>query len=572
MKNVNLTFLLLLTLASSHAYAQTPEKVADIPNYAFNGYYPYSSAGNNTNYYNSSYYNTTNANFTVAGNLLFFTVYDTSAGYQLWVTDGSSTGTTMIQVVAAPGQSFSFSNFTVFNNQLYFIGTTQQGSELWVSDGTTKGTQKLTSLNRNSYQFLIIFNNQLYLLGSEPNAGYHLFAVNSDSIPLQPLVDLSSLGIINALLFNNKIYFTSADSAGQYLWLTDGTESGTNVILLVPYDNALPFDPIGFSDNINVDLVVCNRKLWFFTEETLWVSDSTSGGITMVPNSNYYDLMDADFAELENVAIAGDNIYYVLAGENEPGDCGVHPPVLVVCNGDSSQVLLNSTWLNLFSSGWAALNGNLYFPYNQKNSSNKNQLWSSDGTVRGTTMVDTLLYNPATNYTLSTFCYLTNPQNTVCGFTAINNKLYFISADGNNNGEVWIYDAGLDTTEEIIPPTAANCSPLWYNSSFVEYKDAVYYLASYNTPGQELWRINQSVPGDSVMIYPDFSLYPNPAHSSINITSPGVDQVFIYNLQGEIVKTQNINPTDVIDISAFSNGAYLIRNAGNTFKAKFVKD
>src|SRR3954464_10108277 len=90
---------------------------------------------------------------------LVFAADDGSAGRELWVTDGTTAGTTLLKDIN-PGPGGSFPGFSQ-ENQLFFNdfaalgdgrlvfpafnGST--GDELWVTDGTTAGTTLVKDIN-----------------------------------------------------------------------------------------------------------------------------------------------------------------------------------------------------------------------------------------------------------------------------------------------------------------------------------------------------------------------------------------------------------------------------------------
>ena len=61
---------------------------------------------------------------------------------------------------------------------------------------------------------------------------------------------------------------------------------------------------------------------------------------------------------------------------------------------------------------------------------------------------------------------------------------------------------------------------------------------------------------------PNIKVYPNPAHTSVSITTPKARQFAILNLLGQTVATFNTeaNQTKTIDIKTLSNGIYLIKS------------
>jgi hypothetical protein len=69
------------------------------------------------------------------------------------------------------------------------------------------------------------------------------------------------------------------------------------------------------------------------------------------------------------------------------------------------------------------------------------------------------------------------------------------------------------------------------------------------------------------------TIYPNPTSSILNIEVKETTQIFITNLLGEVVKTENIYGSSQIDVRDLNAGVYFINDASSSAKAiKFIKD
>jgi hypothetical protein len=92
---------------------------------------------------------------------------------------------------------------------------------------------------------------------------------------------------------------------------------------------------------------------------------------------------------------------------------------------------------------------------------------------------------------------------------------------------------------------------------------------------------------DSVLVYTEptrypgqASLFPNPAHSIVYLSSPGAsnDQnrsLTMYNLRGQLVLSKQIvNETTGIDVNGLKPGVYFVRFSDNrmTRVLKFIKN
>jgi ELWxxDGT repeat protein len=78
---------------------------------------------------------------------LVFAADNGALGTELWVSDGSAAGTTLVKdSIAGPGGS-GVDELTAVGGLLFFRATTAgHGSELWLTDGTEAGTVRVSDI------------------------------------------------------------------------------------------------------------------------------------------------------------------------------------------------------------------------------------------------------------------------------------------------------------------------------------------------------------------------------------------------------------------------------------------
>ena len=140
---------------------------------------------------------------TKLGDKLIFSANDGENGRELWITDNTELGTYMIKDIN-PGNNSSNPTgpMKVLNGEVYFGATDgEHGYELWKTDGTEAGTVMVKDLNVGE-------NSSLSWGSTEHWHGEY------------------------TLTHGEHFYFSADDGeSGQELWRTDGTESGTEIVV-----------------------------------------------------------------------------------------------------------------------------------------------------------------------------------------------------------------------------------------------------------------------------------------------------------------------------------------------------
>lgn len=208
---------------------------------------------------NNENISTNNKRMIVVGSKLFFTAQTTAAGEELWVSDGTPTGTKMVKDIVSGANGSNPQWLCAVGNKCYFTATTAtQGTELWVSDGTDVGTtlvKDIYSGTGSSTPFLLTsFGNKVLF-----------FAMDTDS-ELLPVVD--------------------ATKAERWLWISDGTATGTTRI------GDTPTKETGY-DGLHGKIIVTKdlSKAFFIGysadfNETLWITDGTVTGTKPIKDIN----------------------------------------------------------------------------------------------------------------------------------------------------------------------------------------------------------------------------------------------------------------------------------------------
>jgi len=173
-----------------------------------------------------------------------FVLNETSAGgLELWRTN--TTGLLRVKILRQGNAIKSEYNPTAaIANNFYFVANDGvHGNELWRSDGTALGTTMVSDLdatdslntngNEDDIRSFIVFNNKLYVSCKEKN-GWNLIAVTGKNstttiTPLQP--------VNKSIIYHEKIYvFTDDPGDGKTFWVTDGLLGGITRLLGFYFD------------------------------------------------------------------------------------------------------------------------------------------------------------------------------------------------------------------------------------------------------------------------------------------------------------------------------------------------
>lgn len=246
-------------------------------------------------------------------NMTFFAADDGINGYELWMTDGTTTGTVMLKNIRPTGSSYP-SFVGVCNGLLFFYANDgTHGIELWATDGSVGGTQLVkdiypgTSSGANSYTASMAYNNQLFFCGYDPTYGRELWVSDGTATGTHIIKDIvPGGGYSNPYGFfpyNGKLYFNATDATHGYeLWVTDGTDTGTYMVKDLS---------VGSVSTYPYKMVEYHGKLYFAGQTAvkdwhMFVSDGTDAGTKLMepPGTTILTPMDTTifkgFTEYDN--------------------------------------------------------------------------------------------------------------------------------------------------------------------------------------------------------------------------------------------------------------------------------
>jgi Raf kinase inhibitor-like YbhB/YbcL family protein len=269
----------------------------------------------------------------VIGTTAFFTANNGATGFELWKTDGTSGGTVLVKDVNPGAPSLSAPQFAptfaAVGTRLYFdANTATQGTELWTSDGTEAGTTIVKDLftgndpnnaanpASSSPSNLTPFGNKLVFAATTAADGNELFITDGTDAGTTIIKDIfpgQDMGTANSSrsrpigVIGTTLYFSGNDgTVGTELWKTDGTSAGTSLVKDI---NA------GSSDGVNDNEkgIVFDGRLYFVGEtlasgRELFTSDGTAAGTVLDTDVNPGSAGNSNIASL---TVAGGKLFFL---------------------------------------------------------------------------------------------------------------------------------------------------------------------------------------------------------------------------------------------------------------------
>lgn len=217
-------------------------------------------------------------------------------GQELWISDGTAPGTRLLvdvnpdwveecAVLCPPIPTYP-SDLTVSGGRLFFVARSPgaEGPELWVSDGSASGTRRVTGEIAPAGG-LAALGSSVVLVASDGEGGPELWVSDGTAPGTEPLTDLASsqLEPREVVVTGDRVLFTVRDAEGfDELWRTDGTPTGTLRIGGLrsggERSRVRRMVAAGEGPTRRVYLVVENSTLGL----ELWTSDGTAGGTGLV--------------------------------------------------------------------------------------------------------------------------------------------------------------------------------------------------------------------------------------------------------------------------------------------------
>lgn len=415
---------------------------------------------------------------------IFFNANDGVNGSEIWKSDGTEQGTNILFKLNSRNASSYPNMFRVVNDVLFFSARTEgEGYELWKSDGTDNGTILVKDINPGPQSSDILlptmFKNQLFFT-AENNSLREIFKSDGTKEGTHILKKFSDGGSSTEgmkVLKDKLIFNAYSDEYGEELWISDGTETGTTLLKDInPIGQSLPFIP-------NSSLL--NDSLLFFSASDgvngveLWKTDGTTDGTNMVANIRINDSNPNDFYfHISNMTVVGNRLFF-------SADNNIIGSELWVSDGlEGGTKLVKDIFPGVIPSSpgsFVVFNSKLFFAADDNN--NGRELYVSDGTTSGTMLVKDLFpFGSSSPYNLIVH----------------KNEIFFVvNADGTDEGALYKTDGTSAGTVKVAG--SSTISNFKFPQNFFSWGNYLYFSLNDGVQGTELWRTDGTNSGTKMV-------------------------------------------------------------------------
>jgi ELWxxDGT repeat protein len=303
----------------------------------------------------------------VVGDTVYFQARDGQHGRELWRTNGTAAGTWLGKDIT-PGRLGSWlTDGTVAGKKLFF----QLAGELWVTDGTTAGT---LSLGPGGYVATAFRDRLYFIIGGVDGRLWRSDGTvgGTHAVPWAPhqINELAATGA--------RLFIFSGGDYGQTipgrLWATDGTKAGLRA-LRIPTE--------GWKNQYHA-LSGVGTKAFFLDGPDLWRSDGTSTGTKRLATFGPSDCCYPD-----GIYAAGGLVWVIKdTSQSEPGatDPWLWREIWRSNGTKAGTILVTAVAHPNFQLEFRAIGSSVFWSTRDPDADTWS-LWRSDGTPGGTAAV-----------------------------------------------------------------------------------------------------------------------------------------------------------------------------------------
>ncbi len=443
------------------------------------------------------------AMFALGEKLIFRASNGTHSG--LYISDGTASGTKSVKTTdqGAPSNAHSF--FKVGHRAVFSADDGVHGREWWATDGTTDGTLLLKDINpgakgQSIVHRGVVHGGKLYFYGWDESNYVQLWVTDGTSAGTEMLTTEKGYNSATTLEYQiihykDRMYFTKETIAhGKELWVSDGTREGTTL-----FKDIYPGHDVGINSSWPTNYHVLNDKLLFFAYSAeggfgqyLYETDGTSTGTKQIKKVSIFSDSDSFLTPFK------DKLYF--QGSN-PADPSFGWELWVTDGSEAGTRMvkdINPGWESSRPGNMLSLGNRLIFQ--ARTNTAGREPWVTDGAESGTQMLSDLTPGAISGYPsqfvkLGSKAYFIGSINEVTGYL---NRQYrdfqLIETDGTPLGTKILKAQNTTIEEGPLGATFATLLPS-HAANPVVLNDTLLFAADYTKTGNELYILQyQPVP------------------------------------------------------------------------------
>ncbi len=355
------------------------------------------------------------------------------------------------------------------------------------------GTQMVKDINpgdaHGDPRFLTVINDNLYFLAYDITSGGRLWVTDGTNDGTQMVSQgVNEYAMYYLTAFNSLLIYHGSDELnGVEPWISNGTNDGTYVLKNIN-PGSEPSYPHTFTE--------FNGKLYFLAMDNLngqelWITDGTEPGTRIVKDIN----PGINSSSIASLTVFSNKLFF-------KANDGINGEELWVTDGTTEGTVLFKDICHGSWSSWPVnlqvVDEKMFFRAMDTNTIG-NELWATDGIPEGTYLVKDI------NIFQDSY-----PES----FTTYNGRLYFRANDGHYGYELWVSDgtpAGTYMVKDIYPGQSGGCN----FSQKVVYNGKLYFNANDGSSnGEQLWATDGTEAG-TYIIKPPESTEPAPLMNAL---------------------------------------------------------
>jgi ELWxxDGT repeat protein len=324
---------------------------------------------------------------------------------------------------------------------------------------------------------------------------------------------------------NEKLYFWGMAVQGDNeLWVTDGTASGTNLVVDINPGRAGAHGSTGF--------VVRDSILYFAAGlsaigRELWRSNGTAAGTYLV-----IDLGNPD-ANVQALTVQGNDLVFIASKNIDTSGLwksdGTVPGTTLLKN-------FKNSYYGFFENDYVRMGNHLYFIHDDTIPA----LWRTDGTIAGTGIV----------HELNDVFVMKHP-------VVLNDRLYFGGRYQSYGIEPWVSNGsrgGTSMVRDLKQVINQGSNPDY----FTVHKGEVYFAADDGVHGRELWRIGfPTAIDDQTPKQREATLWPNPSTGNVTLSIAEPVTVQVFDLTGRNLFEASTSDQQIV-FPVLDRGTYVV--------------